>query len=178
MKNIVKIVVTVTIILAILCLSSCVHFVPEGQPLAIRPYIQNLQGQDGLREVSETQTRTVKQLKGVNVTKKTPYYSGSVTATVGLVPARGSGITPERINLVEREISQMASKKLSDKGTLPQGEEYIPFAKRALSGMYDPHGTFFVKLEQKKNPVSIRTQTIFVPESEVPAEIRKMFPVN
>ncbi len=61
------------IIVVILYLSSCVRFVPVGQPLAIRPYIQNLQGQDGLRTQQRQQTDQ-RKLSTVTVTKRKTGY--------------------------------------------------------------------------------------------------------
>ncbi len=150
MKTIIKIVVAVTILLAILCLSSCVHFVPAGQPLAIRPYIQNPQGRDVLMAQQRYQTDQ-RKLSTVTVTKrKTGYCQARIQ--------QGHENTPTNV----QRVSDYATSVYEKTGQVP--------SEHTLSAKFG----FRAQARWIDTPDKV-VGTVTVRPNEVPASIRARF---
>jgi hypothetical protein len=153
MKNIIKFVM---LALFATMFSSCVRFVPMGQAGGIRPMWEGQQGQN------QQQYSQERYLKGVNVTKTTPKNTDFVQ--IFCYPKRGAGLTVDLIHNAEDKTLIELSKN-SDL-------DYTGYAKKLLSGLYNPQKDFLVK-------TSITTtkqqKTVFVPENEVSSDIKSRF---
>lgn len=146
MKNIQMLVIA---LVAALTLPSCVRFVPQGQPLAIRPYTQNPQGfGEGLRQTQQTGQR---KLASVTVTKR---QTGYCQARIWEGPAN----TPQNV----KRVADYASSVYERTGQVP--------SEQALSSKFG----FRAQARWIDTPDKV-VGSVTVRPDEVPASIRARF---
>jgi hypothetical protein len=144
MKNIVKL---VAVLITVFTFPSCIRFVPQGQPIAIRPYVQNPQGfQEGLRQTQAQQ----RKLASVTVTKR---QTGYCQARIWQGPEN----TPQNV----QRVSNYASSVYEKTGHVPSEQTLTSkFGFRAQARWIDTPDKVVGKITVRPDevPASIRAR--------------------